>query len=65
MDLRNSGFKITGGHNLFPGGFNNLNPEFRPLCVQAAMTAIRKPVPTRGMVLIPENHTRSQFTSRT
>ena len=63
VDLRNSGFKIAPvDTNLFPGGFNNLNPEFRPLCVQAAMTAIEKACPdARGMVLIPENHTRNQF----
>jgi glutamate--cysteine ligase len=63
VDLRNSGFKLAPvDTNLFPGGFNNLNPEFRPLCVQAAMTAIEKACPdARGMVLIPENHTRNQF----
>ena len=62
VDLRNSGFKIAPvDTNLFPGGFNNLNPDFRPLCVQAAMTAIEKACPdARGMVLIPENHTRNQ-----
>jgi glutamate--cysteine ligase len=62
VDLRNSGFKLAPvDTNLFPGGFNNLNPEFEPLCVQAAMTAIEKICPdARGMVLIPENHTRNQ-----
>jgi glutamate--cysteine ligase len=62
VDLRNSGFKIAPvDTNLFPGGFNNLNPDFRPLCVQAAMAAIEKACPdARGMVLIPENHTRNQ-----
>jgi glutamate--cysteine ligase len=48
--------------NLFPGGFNNLNPEFHPLCVQAAMAVIEKVCPdARGAVLIPESHTRNQF----
>jgi glutamate--cysteine ligase len=63
VDLRNSGFKLAPvDTNLFPGGFNNLNPEFHPLCVQAAMTAIEKICPdARGMVLIPESHTRNQF----
>ena len=62
VDLRNSGFKLAPvDTNLFPGGFNNLNPDFRPLCVQAAMAAIEKACPdARGMVLIPENHTRNQ-----
>ena len=63
VDLRNSGFKLAPvDTNLFPGGFNNLNPDFHPLCVQAAMAAIEKICPdARGMVLIPENHTRNQF----
>jgi len=63
VDLRNSGFKIAPvDTNLFPGGFNNLNPDFRPLCVQATMAAIEKVCPNaRGMVLIPENHTRNQY----
>jgi glutamate--cysteine ligase len=63
VDLRNAGFKLAPvDTNLFPGGFNNLNPEFHPLCVQAAMAAIEKVCPdARGMVLIPESHTRNQF----
>ena len=63
VDLRNSGFKLAPvDTNLFPGGFNNLNPEFHPLCVQAAMTALEKICPdARGAVLVPENHTRNQF----
>ena len=63
VDLRNSGFKLAPvDTNLFPGGFNNLNPDFHPLCVQAAMTAIEKICPdARGVLLIPENHTRNMF----
>ena len=63
VDLRNSGFKLAPvDTNLFPGGFNNLNPEFLPLCVQAAMTALEKVCPdARGALLIPENHTRNAF----
>lgn len=62
-DLRNSGFKLAPvDTNLFPGGFNNLNPAFLPLCVQAAMSAIEKFCPeARSLLLIPENHTRNQF----
>ena len=31
VDLRNSGFKLAPvDTNLFPGGFNNLNPHFLP-----------------------------------
>ena len=63
VDLRNSGFKLAPvDTNLFPGGFNNLNPAFLPLCVQAAMSAIEKFCPeARRLLLIPENHTRNQF----
>ena len=63
VDLRNSGFKLAPvDTNLFPGGFNNLNPDFLPLCVQAAQSAIEKICPeARGVLLVPENHTRNQF----
>ena len=63
VDLRNSGFKLAPvDTNLFPGGFNNINPDFHPLCVQAAMAAIEKVCPdAHGAVLVPENHTRNQF----
>ncbi len=67
VDLRNSGFKLAPvDTNLFPGGFNNLNPQFLPLAVQAAMTAIERICPdARRLLLIPENHTRNQFYLRT
>ena len=63
VDLRNSGFKLAPvDTNLFPGGFNNLNPDFLPLCVLAAQSAIEKICPdARGVLLIPENHTRNVF----
>ncbi len=63
VDLRNSGFKLAPvDTNLYPGGFNNLNPDFHPLCVQAAMAAIEKICPdAHGLLLIPENHTRNLF----
>ena len=61
VDLRNSGFKLAPvDTNLFPGGFNNLNPDFLPLCVHAAMSAIQKLCPdAQRFVLVPENHTRN------
>ena len=61
VDLRNAGFKLAPvDTNLFPGGFNNLNPDFLPLCVHAAMSAIQKLCPdTQRLVLVPENHTRN------
>src|SRR5512135_2720016 len=63
VDLRNSGFKLAPvDTNLFPGGFNNLNSEFLPLCVHAVQSTIEKICPeARGVLLIPENHTRNQF----
>lgn len=63
VDLRNSGFKLAPvDTNLFPGGFNNLNPEFIPLCVQAMMAAVEKICPdAHSILLIPENHTRNTF----
>ncbi|HET7732143.1 MAG TPA: glutamate--cysteine ligase [Usitatibacter sp.] len=61
VDLRNSGFKLAPvDTNLFPGGFNNLNPDFMPLCVHAAMSAVQKVCPdSRRLMLVPENHTRN------
>ncbi|MFZ2302190.1 MAG: glutamate--cysteine ligase [Gallionella sp.] len=63
VDLRNSGFKLAPvDTNLFPGGFNNLNPDFLPLCVQAMQSAVEKICPkARGVLLIPENHTRNLY----
>ena len=61
VDLRNSGYKLAPvDTNLYPGGFNNLNPDFDALCVHAAMAAVEKICPdARGVLLIPENHTRN------
>lgn len=63
VDLRNSGFKLAPvDTNLFPGGFNNLNQTFIPLCVQAMMAAVEKICPeANNILLIPENHTRNIF----
>ena len=63
VDLRNAGFKLAPvDTNLFPGGFNNLNPDFWPLCVHAAMSAIQKLCPdAQRFVLVPENHTRNRY----
>lgn len=63
VDLRNAGFKLAPvDTNLFPAGFNNLNPSFMPLCIQAAQTAVERACPTAKRVLIvAENHTRNMF----
>ncbi len=62
-DLRNSGFKLAPVDlNLFPGGFNNLNEAFLPLCVQATQSAVERICSQAAKILlIPENHTRNQF----
>jgi glutamate--cysteine ligase len=63
VDLRNAGFKLAPvDTNLFPGGFNNLNPAFLPLSVQATMSAIEKICPeAKNFLIVPENHTRNRF----
>ena len=61
VDLRNAGFKLAPvDTNLFPGGFNNLNPDSLPLCIQAIQAAVERVcADARGVLLIPENHTRN------
>lgn len=63
VDLRNSGYKLAPvDTNLFPAGFNNLNPAFLPLCIQALQAGLeRQPFDVRRVLLIPENHTRNLF----
>ena len=63
VDLRNSGFKIAPvDTNLFPAGFNNLNPAFSSLCIQAAQSMMEQSFPgCQRILLIPENHTRNQY----
>lgn len=63
VDLRNAGHKLAPvDTNLFPAGFNNLNPAFEPLCVQALQAAMERVCPTaEGILLIPESHTRNRF----
>jgi len=61
VDIRNAGFKVAPvDTNLFPAGFNNINRDFAPLCVQAIQTALYKACPDAVRVMIlPENHTRN------
>jgi glutamate--cysteine ligase len=63
VDLRNAGFKLAPvDTNLFPAGFNNLNPSFLPLCIQAIQSAVENLCPTAAnILLIPESHTRNLF----
>lgn len=61
VDLRNSGDKIAPVDvNLFPGGFNNLNPDNEARCLWGFMNTVEKAFPgARGVLLVPENHTRN------
>lgn len=61
VDLRNAGFKLAPvDTNLFPAGFNNLNPAFMPLCIQATQSALENVCPDANRILlVPENHTRN------
>jgi glutamate--cysteine ligase len=63
VDLRNAGFKLAPvDTNLFPAGFNNLNPAFEALCVQAIQAALTRIMPSAcGVLLVPESHTRNRY----
>ena len=63
VDLRNSSFKLAPvDTNLFPAGFNNLNPSSHPLCIQAIQAAVQQFCPKAGGILvIPESHTRNLY----
>jgi glutamate--cysteine ligase len=62
VDLRNAGFKLAPvDTNLFPAGFNNLNPAFEPLCIQAFQVAVERFCECIDRILIvPESHTRNR-----
>ena len=48
--------------NLFPGGFNNLNPNFIQLAAHAAQDAVERSCPqAKSVLIVPENHTRNTF----
>jgi len=63
VDLRNAGFKLAPvDTNLFPAGFNNLNPAFIPLCVQAMQAKMEEICEVAcNVLLIPEDHTRNLY----
>lgn len=63
VDLRNAGFKLAPvDTNLYPAGFNNLNPAFLPLCIQAVQAAVERVCPKAcGILVVPENHTRNTY----
>lgn len=63
IDLRNAGFKLAPiDMNLFPAGFNNLNPDLLSHSVMAAQNAILTIAPkAKKILVIPESHTRNLF----
>ena len=63
VDIRNAGYKMASiDMNLFPGGFNNLNPNFIPLASIATQDAVDRACDNaRSVLLVPENHTRNTF----
>jgi len=63
VDLRNSGFKLAPiDMNLFPAGFNNLNPDFLPHAIEAAKSVITRLSPkAKRILIIPESHTRNLY----
>ncbi len=63
VDLRHAGFKLAPvDTNLFPAGFNNLNRDLFPLCIQAVQSILGDNFPECTKILIiPESHTRNRF----
>jgi len=63
VDLRHAGFKLAPvDTNLFPAGFNNLNHDFLPLCIQAAQSVLGDVEnPCTKILILPESHTRNRF----
>ena len=63
VDIRNAGYKMASiDMNLFPGGFNNLNPNFIQLAAHAAQDAVERSCPqAKSVLIVPENHTRNTF----
>ncbi len=63
VDLRNAGFKLAPvDTNLFPAGFNNLNPSHATLYITAIQHYLDQYHPSlERLLLIPENHTRNGF----
>ena len=63
VDIRNAGYKMASiDMNLFPGGFNNLNPNFIQLASHAALDAVERACSqAKSVLIVPENHTRNTF----
>lgn len=63
VDLRNSGFKLAPiDTNLFPSGFNNLNPDYMSLYIQAVQATIAEICSdVTRLLIIPESHSRNMY----
>ncbi|OGT62435.1 MAG: glutamate--cysteine ligase [Gammaproteobacteria bacterium RIFCSPHIGHO2_12_FULL_43_28] len=63
VDLRNAGFKVAPiDMNLFPAGFNNLNPTFLSVSAAGAKKSIHETKPdAKNILIITESHTRNLF----
>lgn len=61
VDLRNAHFKISVvDTNLFPAGYNNLNPHSFTFCIDALKTTMHQYHPhCKKILLLAENHTRN------
>ena len=59
VDIRNAGYKVAPvDTNLYPAGFNNLNPDFMPLCIQAVQHTLGRYYPQcQQLLLLAENAT--------
>jgi glutamate--cysteine ligase len=64
VDLRNAGLKLAPvDTNLFPAGFNNLNPALNKQASQAVNTTLLTLFgdTIKRVVIIPENHSRNPY----
>ncbi len=63
VDLRYCGYKLSPvDTNVFPAGFNNLDPSVYPLCKKVLKTLLAPRYPEcKKILLIPESHTRNAF----
>lgn len=63
VDIRNAGFKLSAiDANLFPAGFNNLNPAFYTLAIHAFQTFVSERYKTcKNILVVPENLSRNVY----
>lgn len=63
IDIRNAGYKIAPvDTNLFPAGYNNLDPHLLPTAVKAVQDIFSHQYPNcERLLLIPESHTQHPY----